>query len=278
MLLPLAAEALKPEENPYKDLKSLESTSGVPYSTVLDALHEVLPPDELESRNAVSRSDGYWRYIQEGKEPPLELTYGEFDFAFFAELLDGVADDDDGLLCGDGGWDGEVFVDIGSGAGRLVFAAAALHPGLRECRGVELLPGLHEKALEGLSKFRERRLELLPAGFAPVSFVCGSFDDPAVYYGDAKCIFVTASCLPTHLLASLRECVLRQCQTGTVVISTDHSLCEGEGSEGGGGGGRGGNGSTARKHLELVRKVEGWSWVTGGGSTAYVHRVVVQQQ
>lgn len=37
---------------------------------------------------------------------------------------------------------GSVFVDLGSGAGKALFAAALGCPGLAECRGVEILPKL----------------------------------------------------------------------------------------------------------------------------------------
>jgi hypothetical protein len=37
-------------------------------------------------RNALSRTDGYWPYIQKGEDLPQQFTYGEFDFTFFAQL------------------------------------------------------------------------------------------------------------------------------------------------------------------------------------------------
>jgi hypothetical protein len=109
------------------------------------------PPTDLEKRNATSRSDGYLPFINNGQEPPKQYTYGEFDLYFFAELLDRALDYH--TVCDS--WNEKVFTDVGSGSGRLVFAAAALHPGWRLCRGVEVLESIHDVAvLETLEKCR----------------------------------------------------------------------------------------------------------------------------
>ena len=161
---------LIPEPNPHAEPHAT-SLSNVSYSAVLRGLEALYPPADLMQRNAVSRSDGYWRYVDGGLDPPLEFTYGEFDLHFFASLLDRAwyhwdgaeteaevggggdsdvdSDDDNGDRRG---WEGRTFVDIGSGSGRLVLAAAALHPGLKLSRGLEVLPGLHHLAGENLSR------------------------------------------------------------------------------------------------------------------------------
>lgn len=41
---------------------------------------------------------------------------------------------------------GEVFLDVGSGCGRLVIFAAIAFPSLSQCRGIEVMPRLHEAA------------------------------------------------------------------------------------------------------------------------------------
>lgn len=274
---------LIPQENPNANLESV-SRSGVRYRSVLAGLHKLIPPEELEQRNAVSRSDGYWPFIRTGEEPPLQLTYGEFDFYFFAELLDRAWEhycDFPSHPKGGEVWKNQVFIDVGSGAGRLVLAAAALHPtGWSQCRGVELLPGLHKAASDNLDKCRlgdddslalpvghddESKADPEFLGLAPIDFVCASFEDPAInsHWKDASCIFVTASCLPSELLQSLSQ-VGRQCRPGTIIMSTDYPLPLKGSSEDGG--------SSFR--LELVEQVDGYSWVTGGDSTAYIHRVV----
>lgn len=147
------AVTLLPEENPTGD-PTKKSKSGVTYANVLDGLHQLYPPSDLAKRNAASRTDGYWPFIQKGQDPPQQLTYGEFDFYFFAELLDRAQEL---YYCYQGtderrSWDDKVFCDIGSGTGRLVMAAAALHPGWKLCRGIELLKSIHVVAEETLAK------------------------------------------------------------------------------------------------------------------------------
>ena len=161
-------EKLLPEDNPMADiLASRQSLSGVRYGDVLSGVNILYPPEELESRNAESRSDGYWPYVESGEAPPKQFTYGEFDFFFFAELLDlarkhsaatnnvVVGDDDDSDTAPLSSWDNQVFLDIGSGTGRLVLAAAALHPGLLKSRGIEVLPGIHDVANKNLQRCEE---------------------------------------------------------------------------------------------------------------------------
>ena len=64
-----------------------------------------------------------------------ELTYGEFDLDGFHEALDYAVDGlPDLRRC--------TFCDLGSGAGRLVLAAAARYP-WEKCVGIEALPDLH---------------------------------------------------------------------------------------------------------------------------------------
>lgn len=140
---------LIPENNPTAD-PDQQSRSGVRYGSVLDSLHVLYPPIDLEKRNALSRSDGFWPFINMGKDPPKHLTYGEYDLLFFAQLMDRALDHYNEDMAS---WDGKVFTDIGSGTGRLVLAAAALHP-WKLCRGLEVLEGIHNVALETLEHCR----------------------------------------------------------------------------------------------------------------------------
>lgn len=78
---------------------------------------------------------------------------------------------------------GSIFVDLGSGCGKALFAAALSCPQLGECRGVEILPALAEQSLEVL-----RRYEVLSAKVAgscglrlpPVTLEVGN-----MYYSNA---------------------------------------------------------------------------------------------
>eukprot|EP00978_Attheya_sp_CCMP212_P005649 scaffold12674_cov35-Attheya_sp.AAC.1 len=154
---------LVPEENPTLDPTTMESVSGVLYKSVLTALLELYPPVSLEKRNSASRTDGYWKFVESGQTPPKELTYGEFDLLFFAQLLDRAvsyhsSNHDDEKKYDTPSWDNKVFVDLGSGTGRLVLGAAALHPGFRQCRGLELLEGIHGMAQDTLESCRRVKI------------------------------------------------------------------------------------------------------------------------
>ena len=345
---PLDVEKLIPEENPNVD-PAKKSLSGVAYSHVVEGLSRVYPPEALEERNAASRTDGYWPFIQQGEDPPKQFTYGEFDLSFLAELLDRVhaysreghdsndSNDNDGSSSA---WNDKVFLDIGSGTGRLVLGAAALHPGWKLCRGIEILQTISNVAKTKLEDCREDDTHhdeilteesnestkggekeedeewvenehgllvkaenidatlldaqadspteddqdkgatySLPFGdsgkqrlpLAPVEFVCGSFDDPYTYFGDADCVFCFSSCMSPSILQSLSDSIGRQCRPGTIVITTDFPLLlegtippfpDDESLQHG------------DYELELLEDgVDGYCWLTGGQSTAYIHRV-----
>lgn len=358
-----SSEAITPEEDPNAD-PTQQSKSGVLYSDVLGGLYKLYPPSDLEKRTAASRTDGYWPFIQQGVDPPKETTYGEYDLFFFAQLLDKALeysnseekDDDDEPVSN------KVFCDIGSGTGRLVLAAAALHPGFRQCRGIELLNSIHVVAEETLEKCNPDYAEekeiapqssslmgesdwlssfqgqfvldatdgdddddeleeeeaddhateksepayVLPSEtdecleLAPVDFVCGSFDDSSVYFGDANVIFCFSSCMSSSIIERLSKAIGRQCKPGTIVITTEFPLmlegtidplddpdeekyahctydgdfddpddeqewirfCKEEGLE------------SKPFKFELLESIDGYCWITGGNSTAHIHRIV----
>lgn len=124
---------LIPQKNPDIDPNS-KSISGTKFGSVLKGLDIIYPPEQLSKRNAISRTDGYWSFIEAGKEPPQHFTYGEFDFMFFAELLDKAythyndyesAPTDSGTVkvnCEKYGWSGKTFLDIGSGKDLRMFS------------------------------------------------------------------------------------------------------------------------------------------------------------
>jgi hypothetical protein len=74
-------------------------------------------------------------------------VYGEFDVEFFAHVVEHAINLYDG--------EPQVFCDLGSGTGRLVLTAAALYP-WELVRGVEVLPGIHDTAVEKLESCRSR--------------------------------------------------------------------------------------------------------------------------
>ena len=306
---PIVNAALQPQSNPFANPDTM-SSSGVKYQNVFDGLTILYPPNGLDQRNAMSRTDAYWPYVQKGIPPPEELIYGEFDFYFFAQLLDrAITLSDENLARPINGRDRnipkqKIFCDIGSGTGRLVFAAATLHPQLFQlCRGVELLPSIHKIAVENLQQCFDKNAfaanqrpaqmdansfspvvatHALPASdgtdslilypMAPIQFDCGSFDDPYnIYYGDADIIFIFSSCMGSDLVQhKLAQALGRQCRIGTIIITTDYMLPlsgyipPNQNDE------RIPHGDY---RLKLLESIDGWCWLTGGASTAHIHLV-----
>jgi len=252
------------------------SLSGIPYASVLQGLDILYPPTDLSSRNAVSRTDGYWPFVKDGNEPPQDLTYGEWDLPFFAQLVDRSYSHFKAGFRGNTvgeDWTGATFVDIGSGGGRLVLAAAALHR-WRLCRGVEILPGLHAMAEANVAKCQNSPGISMGGDFAgalpgsglplcPTELTCGSIDDPATtFIGDVDCAFVASSCMSPEVMQMIATAVGTQCRAGTVITTTDYELPL-EGSVGG-----------RPWRMEQLDTVDGYCWVVGGLSTAYIYRVV----
>ncbi|GMI12482.1 hypothetical protein TrRE_jg665 [Triparma retinervis] len=74
------------------------------------------------------------------------LTYGEVLFETFAELFKVVEERHGGMP------EGGVFVDVGCGIGKPVFAAALLH-NFRKCVGIEILEDLYKVCIECMKTY-----------------------------------------------------------------------------------------------------------------------------
>lgn len=249
---------LQPVEDPNAKLNS-KSLAGVVYLDVLAGLDRLYPPTDYAQRNAVSRAGGYWPYIKDGEEPPLELTYGEFDLPFFAEIIDKAVEFDSAST-----WEGKTFCDIGSGTARLVVSAAALHPGLRLARGVEFLTSCHDYGVDIVAKCNS----VLPVAddrglpMAPIELTNGSIGDPETFVGDVDVFFISSSAMPSEVLDMISKAVGKQCKPGTIVVSTDYEIPR-EGVI---------DGKPYR--LDLLETMDGYCWIVGGKSTAYFYRLV----
>lgn len=304
---------LIPETNPNFD-PNTTSLSGVPYSLVIRGIDSLYPPMQLSQRNAKSRTDGYWKFIKRGESPPQEFTYGEFEIDFFGHLLDrawehynieGIMDRNDDDVVNDKSstqkqlpWNNKTFIDIGSGAGRLVLAAAALHPLLKLAKGLEILQGMHRLSSSIADRCRiicesdqDRVQYVLPIPnsttsddniienctasseympLAPIQFTCGSFTNSYEYMGNVDCAFVFSSCMKSNLVKELSCAIGRQCKPGTIIITTEFPLflkgnidpLEADPSM-----------PSGEYEIQLLEKINGFCWLMGGTSTAYIHRV-----
>mmetsp|Transcript_9678 Transcript_9678/g.24126 ORF Transcript_9678/g.24126 Transcript_9678/m.24126 type:complete len:355 (+) Transcript_9678:186-1250(+) len=259
-------------------IKLGETATETLVDSVVECIDELYPPQGLDQRIALSRKDGYWPFISTGEDPPQELVYGEFDVAFLDESLQKACqliDTPESQI---------VFCDLGSGTGRLVLAAAALHPEWKLVKGIELLETIYQEALDTVESCRSKSPEKddtavnndsefslssrLP--LAPIELECGSFTDPYSSFYDADILFCFSSCLPDNIRIELARSIGRQSRPGTVVITTEYPLPAG--------------GAldpleddpeypSGNYEIELMESFSGNCTAVGGTSTVYIHKV-----
>jgi len=161
-----------------------------------------------------------------------ELQYGEFALDFFIALLRRALPRH-----------GEIFVDLGSGCGRLVLAAALLHR-WRLCAGAEVLEDLHAIAVDAHSRLASYAEAQEPCvALSPCEFAC---DDATkalphlVHSSKAAAstlqitqpcvvVFIYATCWPSvgPYLSDLSETLGTHIADGSRVITIDKQLVDG---------------------------------------------------
>mmetsp|Transcript_17229 Transcript_17229/g.31000 ORF Transcript_17229/g.31000 Transcript_17229/m.31000 type:complete len:463 (-) Transcript_17229:8982-10370(-) len=130
-------------------------------------------------------------------EKESEFTYGEIEVFHFKLLLD---------LCKPK--PGQVFWDLGCGAGKCLVAASLLFPSFSVVKGVEYLP-----ALSNLCKINAAKVS---RPHAPIEVHEG--DILEVDWSDADLIFTSSICFPDRLVAGMLE-KARQLKTGALIIT-----------------------------------------------------------
>lgn len=108
------------------------------------------------------------------------FIYGEVEFLPFFGVLERVSPSP-----------GEVFYDLGSGAGKAVFFAASFFP-FAKVYGVECLPALYDLANHLMNKAKGL-LEKYASEMAPTTFVMGDFLTMSI--ADADIVFINATCM-----------------------------------------------------------------------------------
>ena len=124
--------------------------------------------------------------------------YGELSFEAARDILERASPKQ-----------GDVFVDLGSGLGKMVLAAASGKV-FGECRGIEILPELHDKANQALEELAGS-LELTRC-----KLVCGDMLGHAV--ADADVVFSFATCFDTNIMAALETKLATEMKPGARLI------------------------------------------------------------
>ena len=132
------------------------------------------------------------------------LQYGEVDLQAFATAL---------------GWckprPGEKFVDLGSGSGKAVLAAAALHP-FSSATGIELVPQLHDTAVEALGRCETSLLQT-----KDVHFTCADALD--FVWTDHDVVFVSITCFTDEMVARVERDAVKL-RPGARMLVTSRAL------------------------------------------------------
>ncbi|ETI39423.1 hypothetical protein L914_14402 [Phytophthora nicotianae] len=151
----------------------------------------------------------------------MSLVYGEIAFEPFKVVLD-VLKRWHHVLNKPGG----IFLDIGSGSGKAVFAAALLHD-FDACYGIEVLEGLHsisQEVLQRWEKIIKPNCALsLQKKRTRISFTRGdalTMDWPA----NADVVFLNSTCFGERLMYALARKLALCCKPGAIVITATHKL------------------------------------------------------
>jgi len=203
--------------------------------------------------------------------PPPELTYGEMDVLLFAQLLD-----DASMYMTTPTYDHKLLCDIGSGTGRLVVAASALHPSLHVSVGIEILPGIHELAVQtGMTLEKQHRGVLPPHDLplSPIELICGSITSEADMKLNSELLnrvdlfFLFGSSMPEQVVTEIGHTLGNHAQVGALLISMDKELPTGRMRH---------PGTGIYYQFEALTKKEGYFGAAAGGgtSTAYTYRLI----
>ncbi|KAG7399611.1 hypothetical protein PHYBOEH_008399 [Phytophthora boehmeriae] len=151
----------------------------------------------------------------------MSLVYGEIAFAPFKVVLD-VLKRWHHVLKKPGG----VFLDIGSGSGKAVFAAALLHD-FDACQGIEVLEGLHAISQQVLQRWEKQIKPTFALSMQKkrtrISFTLGDalvVDWPA----NADLIFLNSTCFGERLMHALARKLAQCCKLGAIVITATHKI------------------------------------------------------
>lgn len=184
-----------------------------------------------------------------GSSVATELTYGEFDLSFFKILIDRALG---------GHADGHVFVDVGSGCGRLVLAASVLWPTLARAAGIEFVPELHQIALHAA------QCSLLPESPRREFFCADAYDvlKDGAALSDASIVFAYSSAFASEgdVLTDFSQLCGACLRPGVRVVVTDKRLASDD--------------TWGTYAFALLEELQGTNEETGGTSIGYIYEVI----
>ena len=167
------------------------------------ALFEGLSSLDYDAARSASRMERK----ELGKEREGTLTYGEVPIAAMQLILDKVLDirEDFGVKNRD--FSSEVFVDLGSGAGRPCLAAASLYV-FKKCVGIEILKSLHDQGVAAVKEYQATIDGSLEVDVTKeVQLYHGSIFDLELYdwVGVKGIILANSTCFSKEMFASIAD-------------------------------------------------------------------------
>lgn len=134
----------------------------------------------------------------------MSFTYGEVVFEHFVAVLDYVKPKE-----------GEVFWDLGCGAGRPLVAASLAFANLKACKGLELLEQLTLLGQEVASR-TDQACAQIEIEHAPIEVIQG--DILTHDWFDADLIYLSAVCFSEELVAKVAD-LLSNVKKGVRIVS-----------------------------------------------------------
>ena len=183
---------------------------------------------------------------------PITLVYGEINFISYALTVEKIKNVY-------GGFDSEqmrtegIFYDLGSGVGKAVFASALLLENFKALRGIEILPSLHDVALELKEKWDAEIVPILPANRVGTAIELIKGDILKEDWSDGNLIFINSTCFDDELMEKIAE-KAEDLAPGTLVITFTKALP-----------------SSSFEILEHETHMQSW-----GHATVYIMRRLVQ--
>lgn len=155
----------------------------------------------------------------------MSLVYGEVSLQPFQGVVD-VLKRWYHVLAKPGG----VFLDIGSGSGRAVFAAVLAHD-FDACFGIEILEGLHAMSQDVLTRWERVIKKQFPLSLQKkrtrIAFTHGDaleVEWPTTPPPDL--VFLNSTCFGESLLRDLTRKLCVMCKPGAMVITATHPLAD----------------------------------------------------
>ncbi|KAF0700920.1 Aste57867_8568 [Aphanomyces stellatus] len=145
------------------------------------------------------------------------LTYGEIEFRHFRAVFERILKEHD-VLAKPGG----VFLDIGCGSGRPIFAAALLHD-FDACVGYEILDGLTQVALDVASIWQHEK-KSLNALKRRTRIVIEHEDATALEWPLADFVFCNSTCFDTRLMRAITKQAVASLKKGGVIVTATNPL------------------------------------------------------